>query len=81
MANVHQTGWMSLACWIVVYTPQIYENYTLKSGEGLSVSFIVLWLLGDITNLFGGVLARLLPTVIILAAYVSQSLPLRHLIH
>jgi hypothetical protein len=62
---------MSVACWVVVYTPQIWENYTLKSGEGLSVSFIVLWLLGDITNLFGGVLAKLLPTMIILAAYVS----------
>jgi hypothetical protein len=62
---------MSLACWIVVYSPQIWENYQLKSGEGLSVSFIVLWLLGDITNALGGLGAKLLPTVIILALYVS----------
>lgn len=61
---------MSLACWIVVYSPQIWENYQLKSGEGLSVTFIVLWLLGDITNALGGAMANLLPTVIILAVYV-----------
>jgi len=62
-------GWMSVASWIVVYTPQVWENYQLKSGEGLSVTFIVLWLLGDITGLIGGVLAKLVPTVIILASY------------
>lgn len=62
---------MSLACWIVVYSPQIWENYQLKSGEGLSVSFIILWLLGDITNFIGGAMAKLLPTVVILAIYVS----------
>jgi choline-glycine betaine transporter len=37
----------------------------------LSVTFIVLWLLGDLTNLFGAVMAKLLPTMIILAVYVS----------
>lgn len=65
---------MSLACWIVVYSPQIWENYQLKSGEGLSVTFIVLWLLGDITNALGGALANLLPTVVILAVYVCTSI-------
>ncbi|WVN85425.1 uncharacterized protein L203_100571 [Cryptococcus depauperatus CBS 7841] len=67
LSNV--SGYMSIALWIVVYTPQIWENYQLQSGEGLSVPFVILWLLGDITNLFGGVLANLLPTVIILAVY------------
>ncbi|WVF70623.1 hypothetical protein IAT40_005415 [Kwoniella sp. CBS 6097] len=67
MSNI--AGYMSIALWIVVYSPQIWENYQLQSGEGLSVPFIVLWLLGDITNLFGGVLAGLLPTMIILAVY------------
>jgi hypothetical protein len=83
---------MSIACWIVVYTPQsvsclqttrragrrltlatVWENYNLKSGEGLSVAFIVLWLAGDLTNLAGGAMAHLLPTMIILAFYVSSS--------
>ncbi|GJE98492.1 PQ-loop repeat-containing protein [Phanerochaete sordida] len=62
-------GWMSIACWIVVYSPQIIENYQLKSGEGLSVFFVLIWLAGDLANLFGALLANLLPTIIILGAY------------
>jgi len=62
-------GWMSIACWIVVYTPQFVENYLLQSGEGLSVLFVLIWLLGDLTNLAGAALAGLLPTVIIVAVY------------
>ncbi|KDR82764.1 hypothetical protein GALMADRAFT_275861 [Galerina marginata CBS 339.88] len=62
-------GWISIACWIVVYSPQVYENYSLQSGEGLSVLFVIIWLLGDLTNLAGALLARLLPTVILLAVY------------
>jgi len=55
---------------ILVYTPQIVENYQLQSGEGLSVLFILIWLAGDICNLLGAVIAGLIPTVIILAIYV-----------
>ncbi|KAI9635285.1 PQ loop repeat-domain-containing protein [Dioszegia hungarica] len=62
-------GSMSVACWLVVYTPQIWENYQLKSGDGLSVAFVVLWLLGDLTGLLGAVMAKLVPTVIVLAIY------------
>lgn len=64
-------GSASLACWLVVYAPQVWENYQLQSGEGLSVAFIVLWLLGDLTGLLGSILAGLIPSVIILATYVS----------
>jgi uncharacterized protein with PQ loop repeat len=56
---------------LVVYSPQIIENYRLKSGEGLSVLFVVIWLVGDLLNFFGAILAKLLSTVIILAVYVS----------
>jgi len=62
-------GGVSIGCWIVVYSPQILKNYQLKSGEGLSVLFVIVWLLGDLCNLFGAILAGLLPTVIILALY------------
>ncbi|KIY71245.1 PQ-loop-domain-containing protein [Cylindrobasidium torrendii FP15055 ss-10] len=62
-------GWVSLASWIIVYSPQIYENYALQSGEGLSIVFVYIWLLGDLCNLVGAGLAGLLPTVIILAVY------------
>ena len=46
----------------------------MASGEGLSVAFISLWLLGDITNLLGGIMANLLPTMILLAVYASIAL-------
>jgi len=62
-------GWVSLACWIVVYSPQLWENYTLQSGQGLSVLFVVIWLLGDACSLAGGLIAQLVPTVIILSTY------------
>lgn len=54
-----------------MYSPQIIENYQLQSGEGLSLLFIYVWLLGDVCNLVGAVMAGLLPTVIILGVYVS----------
>jgi len=59
---------------IVVYSPQIYENYAHQSGEGLSVVFILILLGGDLCNLLGAILAGLIPTVIILACFVSSSL-------
>jgi len=62
-------GWISIATWVVVYSPQIYENFRLKSGEGLSIAFIVIWLAGDLCNFIGASMAGLLPTVIILAGY------------
>ncbi|CAK9439209.1 uncharacterized protein LODBEIA_P34330 [Lodderomyces beijingensis] len=63
------TGSISIACWIIVFAPQIYENFTRKSSEGLSLTFIVLWLAGDVFNVLGAVLQGLLPTMIILAVY------------
>jgi hypothetical protein len=62
-------GYQSICCWVIVYSPQIWENFVLKSGDGLSVPFILLWLGGDLTNLIGGAMANVLPTMIILAVY------------
>ncbi|RLV95945.1 putative vacuolar amino acid transporter YPQ3 [Spathaspora sp. JA1] len=63
------TGSISIACWIIVFAPQIYENFRRKSSEGLSLSFIILWLAGDVFNVLGSVLQGVLPTMIILAIY------------
>lgn len=63
------TGSISIACWIIVFAPQIYENFTRKSSEGLSLMFIVLWLAGDVFNVLGSILQGVLPTMIILAIY------------
>ncbi|KAK6204763.1 PQ loop repeat-domain-containing protein [Scheffersomyces amazonensis] len=63
------TGSISIACWIIVFAPQIYENFRRKSSEGLSLSFVILWLAGDVFNVLGSVLQGVLPTMIILAIY------------
>lgn len=63
------TGSISVACWIIVFAPQIYENFCRKSSEGLSILFIILWLAGDVFNVLGSVLQGVLPTMIILAVY------------
>ncbi|KAF3009677.1 hypothetical protein E8E13_008293 [Curvularia kusanoi] len=62
-------GSISIACWIVVFSPQIIENWRRSSAEGLSVVFIIIWLLGDFFNIFGAVLQGVLPTMTILAVY------------
>lgn len=59
----------SIACWVVVFSPQIIENFRRSSAEGLSIEFIVIWLLGDFFNILGAVLQGVLPTMIILAIY------------
>lgn len=60
---------ISIACWIVVFTPQILENFRRNSADGLSLIFVFVWLSGDIFNVIGGILQRVQPTMIILAAY------------
>lgn len=62
-------GSISIACWVVVFSPQIIENFRRSSAEGLSVEFIIIWLLGDIFNILGSVLQGVLTTMIILAVY------------
>ena len=60
---------ISIACWVVVFSPQIIENFRRGSADGLSIVFIVIWLAGDVFNILGAVLQGVLPTMIILAVY------------
>ncbi|KIX10015.1 uncharacterized protein Z518_01096 [Rhinocladiella mackenziei CBS 650.93] len=62
-------GSISIACWVVVFSPQIIENFRRGSAEGLSIVFIVVWLAGDVFNILGAILQGVLPTMIILAVY------------
>src|SRR5271169_6596408 len=63
------TGSISIACWLVVFSPQIIENFRRRSGDGLSLSFLVIWLAGDVFNVLGALLQHVLPTMLILAIY------------
>ncbi|KAJ5034869.1 uncharacterized protein L3040_008137 [Drepanopeziza brunnea f. sp. 'multigermtubi'] len=62
-------GSISLATWIFLLLPQLYLNYKTGSAEGISLAFLCVWLIGDITNLSGALWADLVPTVIALAIY------------
>ncbi|KAK4542252.1 hypothetical protein LTR36_006905 [Oleoguttula mirabilis] len=62
-------GSISIACWVVVFSPQIIENFKRSSAEGLSIEFVIIWLAGDVFNILGSVLQGVLPTMIILAIY------------
>jgi uncharacterized protein with PQ loop repeat len=49
--------------------PQLIENYKQGSAEGISLAFLIVWFIGDVTNLVGALWAGLVPTVIALAIY------------
>ncbi|CAK7233290.1 hypothetical protein SCUCBS95973_008545 [Sporothrix curviconia] len=49
--------------------PQLIQNYKSQSAEGLSMAFLVVWLIGDITNLAGALWTSLAPTAVALACY------------
>ena len=63
-------GSISIACWVVVFSPQIVENFRRASTDGLSVVFIIIWLAGDVFNILGLMLqGGTLATMLILAVY------------
>ncbi|TPX54601.1 hypothetical protein PhCBS80983_g05861 [Powellomyces hirtus] len=62
-------GYLSILCWLLVFTPQLYHNYKRKSTEGLSLVFILTWLLGDLCSFAGAWINKLLPTLIGLSLY------------
>ncbi|KAI9208014.1 uncharacterized protein BJ171DRAFT_455983 [Polychytrium aggregatum] len=62
-------GAISVSCWVVVYTPQIWENYCRKSTQGLSLMFVIIWMLGDLFSLIGSLMNKLILTVYGLAIY------------
>jgi hypothetical protein len=55
---------ISIACWVVVFSPQIVENFRRGSADGLSLQFIIIWLAGDVFNIWGAVLQGVLPTMV-----------------
>ncbi|KAK8452054.1 hypothetical protein SEVIR_5G048900v4 [Setaria viridis] len=46
-------GLISVISWGVAEVPQIITNYRQKSTEGLSVAFLMTWIVGDMFNLIG----------------------------
>ncbi|KAK2970851.1 hypothetical protein RJ640_016647 [Escallonia rubra] len=46
-------GLISVISWGVAEIPQIITNYKENSAEGLSIAFLMTWILGDLLNVFG----------------------------
>ncbi|KAI9163290.1 putative vacuolar amino acid transporter YPQ3 [Paramyrothecium foliicola] len=66
-------GSISMTAWICLLLPQLVANYRAKSADGLSMAFLVVWLLGDVTNLIGALFTHLAPTAVALASYFCVS--------
>lgn len=62
-------GSISLTAWICLLIPQLLTNYKAQRADALSMGFLFIWLLGDITNLSGALFTNLAPTAIALASY------------
>lgn len=62
-------GWVSFVIWLGAQLPQIVENYMNKSVEGVSLFFLCIWFVGDLTNFAGCILTHQLPFQTALALY------------
>ena len=62
-------GIFSIISWLFAQLPQIYKNYQLQSASGLSIYFLGVWLLGDLSNLLGAILTRQAGWQIVVAGY------------
>ncbi|KAJ5217645.1 uncharacterized protein N7469_011270 [Penicillium citrinum] len=62
-------GSVSMTCWIFLLVPQLIENYRNGNAEAISLLFVFVWFVGDVTNLLGGLLAGLVPVIVAIAVY------------
>ena len=51
-------GVCSIALWLICQLPQIVANYRLKTSDGLSFYFLLLWAFGDSANLLACILTN-----------------------
>lgn len=62
-------GSLSIACWVSILLPQLLEQWRLKSADGVSLGFILIWFFGDLANLLGSFIGHLRPSVALLALW------------
>ncbi|XP_021297470.1 seven transmembrane protein 1-like [Herrania umbratica] len=67
-------GLISVITWSVAEIPQIITNYKEKSIEGLSLGFLITWIIGDLFNLFSCILEpATLPTQFYMAVLYTMT--------
>ncbi|RKP12048.1 PQ loop repeat-domain-containing protein [Piptocephalis cylindrospora] len=69
----HFMGYISVFFWFIVFIPQIYENYKRQSGDSIALSFLLIWIIGDVLNLAGVIFQDLLFTMLVLSIYYCAS--------
>lgn len=57
------SGLLSILIYIVSMLPQLYKNYRRKKVDGLSLTFLMIWVFGDLANACGAVFTQQFPTV------------------
>lgn len=62
-------GMINIGFWLCAQLPQVYKSYKTKRPESLSITFLLLWLVGDSTNLFGCIFANQTQIQLITAIY------------
>ncbi|CAI7632923.1 unnamed protein product [Penicillium bialowiezense] len=62
-------GTLSIVSWLFAQLPQIYKNYQVQSTSGLSIFFLVIWCLGDASNLVGAICTRQAGWQVFVASY------------
>ncbi|KAJ5578197.1 uncharacterized protein N7459_007161 [Penicillium hispanicum] len=62
-------GTLSIVSWLFAQLPQIYKNYQVQSTSGLSIFFLVIWCLGDASNLLGALFTRQAGWQVVVASY------------
>ncbi|KAJ5468099.1 hypothetical protein N7475_005851 [Penicillium sp. IBT 31633x] len=62
-------GTFSIISWLFAQLPQIYKNFQLQSTSGLSIFFLVIWCLGDASNLVGALYTRQAGWQVVIASY------------
>lgn len=62
-------GFVSLVLWLLPLIPQLLQNYRTKRCEGLSIFFLLFWIVGDSCNMSGAFLTNQQPIQKIIGVY------------
>jgi len=62
-------GLLNILLWLIAQVPQVIKNFIIKDGGAISLGFMVLWLIGDVTNLLGCIFTDQLPTQLYVSVY------------
>ncbi|KAJ5163777.1 uncharacterized protein N7500_005607 [Penicillium coprophilum] len=62
-------GTLSIVSWLFAQLPQIYKNFQVQSTSGLSIFFLIIWCLGDASNLVGALYTRQAGWQVVIASY------------